>query len=229
MKRKVYRKSRKTYKKRKYSKKRTGGARAVRVLKQLTPFAPRYITKQKYFENFILSPTAGSSSIYQFNLNSIYDPNESGTGHQPMGTDQLQPLYSKYRVYKAIMKVEVFTPAADMYVGIGAINNNTPMPADAEEFTERYGSTAKIAPGGGGFQRTVLRKLIRLPVLMGVSSIKYKTDDVYAANLNANPVERAIGFVFCQNYNTTAITTRFNCTITYFVEYYDPIALGKSV
>ena len=40
----------------------------------------------------------GISSDYVFSLNGLYDPNITGTGHQPIGFDQLMTFYDHYNV-----------------------------------------------------------------------------------------------------------------------------------
>jgi hypothetical protein len=52
----------------------------------------------KYCEVVTFSITAGSTSHQAFRANSIYDPNLTGTGHQPLGRDQLAEMYDHYEV-----------------------------------------------------------------------------------------------------------------------------------
>jgi uridine kinase len=53
--------------------------KTLNVNKSLTPFSQRYITKMKYSENVI----TGSTGVYRFALNNLFDPNLTGVGHQP--------------------------------------------------------------------------------------------------------------------------------------------------
>jgi hypothetical protein len=53
----------------------------------------------RYTEYLELDPTnAGAIEIHQFRANSIYDPNLTGAGHQPLGHDQWQTFYDRYTV-----------------------------------------------------------------------------------------------------------------------------------
>lgn len=49
----------------------------------------------------------GNISTYVFRANSIYDPNLTGGGHQPMGRDLLSGLYNHYTVLSSTCKVTV--------------------------------------------------------------------------------------------------------------------------
>jgi len=64
------------------------------------PFPPEIFTKHRYSENVTL--TTGTGGIYgtlqTYRLNSLYDPNLSGTGHQPYGFDEVVNIYGRYCV-----------------------------------------------------------------------------------------------------------------------------------
>lgn len=62
------------------------------------PFPNRYKANFRYVENVSLDPTAGSMAYNTWSANSLYDPNTTGAGHQPMGFDQIAPLYNRYIV-----------------------------------------------------------------------------------------------------------------------------------
>ena len=55
----------------------------------------------KYCDNVSVSGSAGIPFKYQFSCNGLYDPNITGTGHQPMYFDQVTPIYNQYRVIGA--------------------------------------------------------------------------------------------------------------------------------
>ncbi|UAU47000.1 Cap [Chicken proventriculitis-associated circular virus 4] len=60
---------------------------------------PRMLkTTLKYAENINILNAAAGGSLQTFSCNSLYDPNITGTGHQPMYFDQLIALYDHYCV-----------------------------------------------------------------------------------------------------------------------------------
>lgn len=62
-------------------------------------FPKRLVMTHKYCEQFSLSTAAGGAvAVYSWNCNSLYDPNSSGVGHQPMYFDQVAALYDHYVV-----------------------------------------------------------------------------------------------------------------------------------
>jgi hypothetical protein len=42
----------------------------------------------------------GAAAVYQFRANSIFDPDLTGVGHQPLASDEWGAFYNKYRVLK---------------------------------------------------------------------------------------------------------------------------------
>jgi len=61
----------------------------------------------KYKENDILFTGIITPSAQVYRLNSCFDPNLTGTGHQPNFFDQLTAVYSQYCVTAAKMKVQI--------------------------------------------------------------------------------------------------------------------------
>lgn len=80
-------------------------------------FPKKMLMTHKYFESFDMSSSAGSTGIYQFCCNGLFDPNYTGAGHQPMYFDQCTAVYNHYTVIGAKMTA-TFSPAA-------AANTNT--------------------------------------------------------------------------------------------------------
>lgn len=57
----------------------------------------------RYVEDFTLNPGNASSAVYVFKPNSLFDPNHTSTGHQPMFHDNYAQLYKYYRVNYAVI------------------------------------------------------------------------------------------------------------------------------
>lgn len=66
--------------------------------------------KLKYAETISLDPGTGATSIasYSFRANDLYDPNYTGTGHQPLYFDNLMQLYGRFCVMYSRIRVSFF-------------------------------------------------------------------------------------------------------------------------
>jgi len=86
---------------------------------------PRTMKKSfNYSEKISVNATSGAAQPYFFSCNSLYDPNRTGTGHQPLGFDQyLGNLYDHYTVIGAkitlmAMSQSTTVPAANQLLSI---------------------------------------------------------------------------------------------------------------
>lgn len=73
-------------------------------------FSPQHFQKgMLYYDNQLsLTPLIGGSAVgFVFSANGMFDPNITGTGHQPMGFDQLMAFYEQYHVTNCVMTVRV--------------------------------------------------------------------------------------------------------------------------
>lgn len=108
------------YIKRRLYKKKGMSSRKVVVNRALQPFPQRYICKMKYAQDMI-TPASG---LYSFNLNSVFDPDQTGIGHQPYGMDQLTPLYHRYRVIACGWRVTTTTAGQTVQLASLPLNEN---------------------------------------------------------------------------------------------------------
>lgn len=61
-------------------------------------FPDKISTKLQYSDVVQLQASAGTPGLWQFRMNSLFDPDFTGTGHQPKWFDQLAAVYFRYRV-----------------------------------------------------------------------------------------------------------------------------------
>ncbi len=75
-----------------YRRKRTVRARPVPASKTVT---------LKYVDQFTIDPAAGNAGHHLMRANDMFDPDQTGGGHQPMAFDQWMTFYNKFTVTKA--------------------------------------------------------------------------------------------------------------------------------
>jgi len=84
-----------------------GGSVSTLVKEPWTPIFPASITKRlRYSTTFAGSSATGAiTSTQVFRANDLFDPDFTGTGHQPMGFDQLMQWYNHFCVVWAKITV----------------------------------------------------------------------------------------------------------------------------
>jgi len=211
----------KMFKKRKYNKK-------VNVNRALAPFAQRYITKMKYCEAISISSTG--PQVYKWNLNSVFDPNRSGVGHQPYGHDQLTPIYNRYRVISCSYVISG-VDTAGRYIQIATLPANEEATISSLSVSEiRENPRARYITQAPNASLKMLKGYVNLPSLTGRNKAEYMADDRYSAAAGNSPQELMVLNVFAQDLadGLNTINTSLNLTLTYTVEWFDPKQLGQS-
>jgi len=72
-------------------------------------FPTRLAMRHKYAELTVLTSTTGSLATYVVSANSMYDPNVTAAGHQPMYFDELAAIYDHYTVVSSYCKITITT------------------------------------------------------------------------------------------------------------------------
>lgn len=158
----------------------------------LTIVPAKLIKSLRYAD--IYSFTTGTAGIFgtqqTIRLNSIFDPDLTGTGHQPYGHDTLATLFGNYRVISVKFDLMFTTPgsAADILcccsygisttADLTGINPATPL--------EWPNAIAGQLSSSGSRNRT-LKGNIHLNTLLGVSKDNLESDPNNQAVMGANP------------------------------------------
>lgn len=87
-------------------------------------FPDRLMTKLRYFDTGTLVVTAGSLAKQVFRWNSTFDPDLTGTGHQPLYRDTFAGLYNHYAVISATAEVKILNTDTDTIIICGMVNED---------------------------------------------------------------------------------------------------------
>lgn len=189
------------------------------------PVRVRYPCIMKYSETFQLSTgTAGVMGTQQvMTLNCLYDPNVTGTGHQPYGYDQLVTLYKAYKVNAVKVTLLWSHPSTSalmgaytMYPALGGLSL-TGLSVDAS--TEQPNVSTTVVTSGGG--NTTVEQNIYIPLykIFGVSKDEFK-DESYMSNLvtsAAQPTNQCyLAFAVGSFAGDAGATCECQCTIEYY-------------
>lgn len=69
------------------------------------PFPLQLFNTVKYAESVIITLSGIGFKAYQFSCNALYDPNVTGTGHQPAYFDQIMAIYDHYTALRSRFKI----------------------------------------------------------------------------------------------------------------------------
>lgn len=196
------------------------------------PFPTSIITRHRYNETILLDPSAGVPSVHYFNAIGMYDPNSTGTGHQPLGFDQYTPIYDHYTVLGS--KITVDFTAATTSAALGAnkvcifVNDDASAVTTWDTIMEQGGAVSKILTGSNAGGTCRLSKKFSTKKFFGVTDVK-DNDQLKGSN-SANPLDGAYFAVLAQGMTSSDNPNGFyaNVMIEYITQWSEPRSLNQS-
>lgn len=222
----------KAQKKRKVAKKRNYKRKGYRRL--VSNYVPSgmpttRIGKLKYAQVMSVTSTTGIMGEQRFSANNIFDPDVTGTGHQPMGHDQWAALFNHYVVLGSKITVNFCDADASTtptHVGLYLSDGKTLSYTSGYEYIEaRKGTYRLIVPNEGKNHRMVNRFSAKR--FFNVKDVKDNLNRFGAAS-GASPTEQAYYHIWVQTLDTTSNTIRCVVEIEYIVLYSEPKDLAGS-
>lgn len=195
------------------------------------PFPRRYLTKVSYSDVIALQGGGVNRSVDQvFRMNSLFDTDLTGTGHQPRYFDQIMTMYNFYRVLGCKIKVKFMSQASstalsahNTFVSVIPRNQSASMtgaymldineiPYSKTSFGNQYKGSISVS------------KYHKIHQIAGVSPSVVKNDDAYRAQELANPSTETYWHVVCGALDTGELNWygRVMVTIDYYVSFEDP-------
>lgn len=214
--------TKKSYKKKTY-KKRIPKTPMTTYPLSTTVVSPRVITKLKYCEALSIN-TNGGIYDYVYNLNGLYDPNSTGTGHQPYGFDQLCILYSRYRVIRCSWNIEFPGSNDQAHVVVVPVNGNAAL-ASISYAGELPRAVTKCLSYSSSPQ-THFKGSIQLHRLAGSTYQQFIANDRYTGTTTSNPTETMHLHIVMES--TASIVLKPIITLIYETEFFDANDLGQS-
>lgn len=121
-------------------------------------FPDKWMARLRYVETITLDAGAGTYAVNAFRSNGLYDPNQTGTGHQPSNFDRLSAIYDRYTVLGS--KCTVYP--------VQIAGSNTAVPAVLILHVSEDGTSVATAHASGGIDNILEQPRLR-------NSISYVT------------------------------------------------------
>lgn len=189
---------------------------------------------QLYYEPYVqLTPSIGSLAIYNFSANDLYDPNRTGTGHQPIGFDQMMNLYEQFTVVRSHIKITATSTGADA-CRIAVYLNPDITPSTITATMENGLLESKVVIGSGdngGAQRMkTLELTCDVPKYFGKTFNAILADPQMYGTIASSPGEQVYFTIAVWDPFTTSgdSSVALDVTISYDAMYWEPKKLASS-
>lgn len=197
-------------------------------LSSTSPLPKVFKWKTKYVETIVgLNPgAAGIMANYLFSCNGLYDPDITGAGHQPIGFDQLMPLYDHYRVIGSRIRATFANTDStfSQMVGIKIQDNTTVSETDMGILIEngpmRWTTVAAL---NGGDSVKTLTMNFSAKNYFGKSAL---SDNDYRGDVSNNPDEQAYFRLVAQ---PTSANDSGDVRVTVEIEYIAILSEAKNL
>lgn len=200
------------------------------------PVNKRALVKLLYVDTVITSvPVPDALQYHIFRANSLYDPDYTGTGHQPRGFDELSAAYHHYTVLGAKIHVKCTNNSSNPQVFGIALRASTTTQLDPQQIKEEQRRKYKIIQPKPTGETSVSAMSMRFSTKRYFSCKSVIGDGSYKGNtgntgIGSNPTEQAFFQIFYGNAvqgNTTAAAA-FHVSIQYIAMFTEPKTIGQS-
>lgn len=206
------------------SKTKNKAKKSFKKYKEVIPYHPvpkSMLCKLRYINNFTINPAVGQSGSYIFSSNSIYDPDVTGVGLQPIGYDTYNSLYAHYVVLGSKCTATFVSQAtvagtSTAVVGIDLEQNTGVDAVNLINWQENPDSVWKYMSASNSSKSIVnVTKHYSTKSMFGV---KNPSDGVgLGSDFGANPTKRGYFKVMMTPFNPGQDITTTNCRVV--IEY----------
>lgn len=152
---------------------------------------PRMLKFKHIYSESILLTDNGGPQNYLFSANGMYDPNYTGTGHQPMYFDQVGALYNHYCVIGSkitIRAVPQGTSVQNPYKIVLWVNDDTNVSPTVDGIMEFKGAKTRLCTGGINPSQIVLTQSWSAKKYFGGSPL---ANTNLQGTTSSNPIEQS--------------------------------------
>jgi len=172
--------------------------RRMRFSKNIVPDAK--IVKFRYVDTVSRNPSVGGvASTYLFRANSIFDPDFTAIGHQPLGHDEWSVFYDHYtvlgaRITATFLSTSDVATSGTAICGILLKDNATPI-SDVRTLMEQTNSGYRVVTNADAKQKITVSKNFSTKRFFGLKDVA-DNRALVGAQFNNNLVEDAYFHVY---------------------------------
>lgn len=179
---------------------RRTGKRRMRMTRRMPNVVPdSKIVKLRYVETVSRNPGTGATATYLFRANSLFDPNFTSTGHQPLGFDQWSIFYDHYTVIGSKITAQFLSTTSTPTTGAAVcgirLADSVSTVADVTTAMEQGTSNYRIMTNANASGKVTLTKGFSAKKFFGLKDVK-DNRGILGASMTTNPPEDAYFQVF---------------------------------
>lgn len=141
------------------------------------------------YGNLLSEAAPGAGFVWSYRMNSLFDPDFTGIGLQPLGFDQFSALYGRYAVVSASFEVS-FSNTTSLPIRVGYfLSPQSTVPALSGSWNmQPFGASVTMGALGSGKDVIVLRGNTSFYNELGVTKQQYRDEADFSATTSASPL-----------------------------------------
>jgi len=181
-----------------------------------------------YAQSGLITAVSGIRQDLQFRLNSIFDPNYTGVGHQPLAHDQWALFYNHNVVTKVSWEIEMLPSATSTCTFY--VSDDATIPATSTDGAELYELGAQGGLGNFYIPPVVMRGELDVAEFFNrPKGVDLILDSELRATFGASPTEVVFGTLSLHNpTGTSTVTATYLMTLVFTVKMAEPKDLAQS-
>lgn len=199
-----------------------------KIPRSFNPLPDMLMTRLQYDEVFTFGSTTAASTQIMCG-NGIYDPNITGTGHQPLYRDQYSTLYNKYRVIGSSVSLQLSVPSvgqSSLFCLYPQVTDTTTGALTQLDLEKPYCKRTLLV---GGSEPKRLSHRMSTYKMFGVPKNTVNVDDLYSSVYSGNPSNKWYWVLSCQSPDIQSTQGTFCILRMYYtVIFFDKIRQNQS-
>lgn len=180
-----------------------------------------YHTTLRYAETIVFNGSAPLTQ--QFRLNSIFDPNFTGTGHSPMYKSQLEAIYNEYLVKNCTVTL-LFSQTNDndypCVITVDVRNDSITRSGTniGQRIEDGQSSVLQLGYAGSGSAVKTFSRKVDIAKQWGIRRTLSPQDYDWTASMTANPTNEVFATIQGMAINAGSNNISFMCQVV--IDYY---------
>jgi len=158
--------------------------------KMATGFPHQLLTKLRYYDTYAMTVTSGSLGKQVMRWNSVFDPDYSGGGHQPLFRDTFAGIYDHYAVVSATANVKIINTHATVPILVGCVTDDDASAAGSTTVLceQATGLHRLLPPQTGSLSSVTFAPTWSCKDVLGIDPF---TSEEYKTSVGSNPTEES--------------------------------------
>lgn len=186
-----------------------------------SPFGQKHTSNFRYCQQIAIS-SGVTCGVHSFRLNSMFDPDFTGTGHQPLFRDVFSDLYARYRVNSVKYRITILNNTYLYLMGVLATQDTSYNPATKQFQQIIEKRNVNWVPSLINNEPKRIEGKVYCHTVAGVTRQAYRDERSYSGAVGSNPTLELFLTLFGQDVGSATRNTDVMVELEFNTTYYEP-------